>query len=42
VLPAVIEFQNKTGERLIIAGVALVILGVAIAFSKRKSQSMLA
>jgi K(+)-stimulated pyrophosphate-energized sodium pump len=42
VLPAVIEFQNKTGERLIIAGVALVVLAGAVAFSKRKSQSMLA
>jgi K(+)-stimulated pyrophosphate-energized sodium pump len=39
-LPAVISLRNHTAERLIIAGVALVILIGAIAFSKRKTESM--
>ncbi len=39
-LPAVISLRNNTGARLGIAGVALVILGAAIAFSKRKTESM--
>src|SRR5713226_5123321 len=40
ILPAVISLRNNTGARLGIAGVALVILGAAIAFSKRKTESM--
>ena len=40
ILPAVITLRHHTGARLAIAGVALVILLGAIAFSKRKSESM--
>src|SRR5690242_8040498 len=36
ILPAVINLQDNTGARLTIAGVALVVLLGAIAFSKRK------
>jgi K(+)-stimulated pyrophosphate-energized sodium pump len=39
-LPAVISLHPRTGVRLGIAGVALVILAAAIAFSKRKTGSM--
>jgi K(+)-stimulated pyrophosphate-energized sodium pump len=39
-LPAVISLRHNTGARLGIAAVALVILGAAIAFSKRKTESM--
>jgi len=39
-LPAVISLRNNTGARLAIAAVALVILAAAIAFSKRKTGSM--
>jgi K(+)-stimulated pyrophosphate-energized sodium pump len=39
-LPAVISLRNNTGARLGIAGGALVILAGAIAFSKRKTESM--
>jgi K(+)-stimulated pyrophosphate-energized sodium pump len=39
-LPAVISLHAKRGVRLGIAGVALVILVAAIAFSKRKTESM--
>ena len=39
-LPAVIKLQHNTGARLAIAAVALVVLGGAIAFSKRKTESM--
>jgi K(+)-stimulated pyrophosphate-energized sodium pump len=39
-LPAVISLRNNTGARLGIAAVALIILGAAIAFSKRKTVSM--
>jgi K(+)-stimulated pyrophosphate-energized sodium pump len=39
-LPAVISLRNNTGARLGIAAVALVILAAAIAFSKRKTGSM--
>ena len=39
-LPAVISLRNNTGARLGIAAVALVILAAAIAFSKRKTTSM--
>ncbi|HZQ26594.1 MAG TPA: sodium-translocating pyrophosphatase [Acidimicrobiales bacterium] len=37
ILPAVISLRHNTGARLTIAGVALVVLGGAIAFSKRKT-----
>jgi K(+)-stimulated pyrophosphate-energized sodium pump len=40
VLPAVISLRHHTGDRLAIAGVSLVILLAALAFSKRKSESM--
>ena len=40
ILPAVITLRHHTGERLAIAGVSLVILLVALAFSKRASESM--
>jgi K(+)-stimulated pyrophosphate-energized sodium pump len=40
ILPAVITLRHHTGERLAIAGVSLVILLVALAFSKRSSESM--
>jgi K(+)-stimulated pyrophosphate-energized sodium pump len=39
-LPAVISLRDNTVARLSIAGVALVILAAAIAFSKRKTVSM--
>jgi K(+)-stimulated pyrophosphate-energized sodium pump len=39
-LPAVISLRNNTGARLGIAFGALVILAAAIAFSKRKTESM--
>jgi K(+)-stimulated pyrophosphate-energized sodium pump len=39
-LPAVISLRNNTGARLAIAAVALLILAGAIAFSKRKTESM--
>ncbi len=38
ILPAVITLRHHTGARLAIAGVALVILLAAIAFSKRKTE----
>jgi hypothetical protein len=40
ILPAVISLRDNDGARYAIAGVALVILAVAIAFSKRKVGSM--
>src|SRR5271154_1344432 len=40
ILPAVITLQHHTGARLAIAGVALVILLGALAFSKRGSEAM--
>jgi K(+)-stimulated pyrophosphate-energized sodium pump len=40
ILPAVISLQHHTGARLAIAGVALVILLAALAFSKRGSEAM--
>ena len=40
ILPAVITLRNHTGARLGISGAALVVLLCAIAFSKRKTQSM--
>ena len=40
ILPAVITLQHHTGARLAIAGVALVILLAALAFSKRGSEAM--
>jgi K(+)-stimulated pyrophosphate-energized sodium pump len=39
-LPAVISLRNNTGARLGIAAAALVVLAAAIAFSKRKTESM--
>jgi K(+)-stimulated pyrophosphate-energized sodium pump len=40
ILPAVISLRNNDGARYAIAGIALVVLGVAIAFSKRKTGAM--
>ena len=40
ILPAVISLRHHTGARLAIAGVALVILLAALAFSKRGSEAM--
>jgi len=40
ILPAVITLHSHTGARLGIAGGALVVLLVAIAFSKRKTGAM--
>ncbi|HUD16261.1 MAG TPA: sodium/proton-translocating pyrophosphatase, partial [Acidimicrobiales bacterium] len=40
ILPAIISLRHHTGARLAIAGVSLVVLLVAIAFSKRKTDSM--
>jgi K(+)-stimulated pyrophosphate-energized sodium pump len=40
ILPAVITLRDNTTARLIIAGVSLVVLLIAIAFSKRRSESM--
>jgi K(+)-stimulated pyrophosphate-energized sodium pump len=40
ILPAVITLRNHTGARLAIAGVALVVLLLALAFSKREGQAM--
>jgi K(+)-stimulated pyrophosphate-energized sodium pump len=40
ILPAVINLQDNDAARFSIAGAALVVLGVAIAFSKRKAQIM--
>jgi K(+)-stimulated pyrophosphate-energized sodium pump len=39
-LPAVINLQDNDGVRFTIAGLALVVLAAAIAFSKRKTESM--
>src|SRR5450759_4728326 len=40
ILPAVITLHSHTGARLAIAGGALVVLLISIAFSKRKSEAM--
>ena len=40
ILPAVITLRHHTGARLAIAGVALVILLAALAFSKRAAEAM--
>jgi K(+)-stimulated pyrophosphate-energized sodium pump len=40
ILPAVINLQDNDGARYAIAAAALVVLGIAIAFSKRKAESM--
>jgi K(+)-stimulated pyrophosphate-energized sodium pump len=40
ILPAVIEFQDNDGVRFTVAGISLVILIGAVAFSKRKSGGM--
>jgi len=39
-LPAIIKLQDNDGARFTIAGVALVVLIAAIAFSKRKGEAM--
>jgi K(+)-stimulated pyrophosphate-energized sodium pump len=41
ILPAVITLRHNTSARLAIAGIALVILMSAIAFSKRKTQGLM-
>jgi len=41
-LPAIINLKDNTAARLSIAGVALAILIVAISFSRRKTESMVA
>jgi K(+)-stimulated pyrophosphate-energized sodium pump len=40
VLPAIIQLRDNDGARYAIAGVCLVVLIAAIAFSKRKTQAM--
>jgi K(+)-stimulated pyrophosphate-energized sodium pump len=40
ILPAIIKLQDNDGVRYSIAAAAIVVLGIAIAFSKRKSESM--
>ncbi|HZI37242.1 MAG TPA: sodium-translocating pyrophosphatase, partial [Acidimicrobiia bacterium] len=40
ILPAVISLQDNDGARYAIAGVSLVVLGIAIAFSKRKTGGL--
>ncbi|MEA2452719.1 MAG: K(+)-stimulated pyrophosphate-energized sodium pump, partial [Actinomycetota bacterium] len=40
ILPAVINAQDNDGTRFTIAGVALVVLIIAIAYSKRKGETM--
>jgi K(+)-stimulated pyrophosphate-energized sodium pump len=42
ILPAIINLQDNDGARLTIAGVSLAILIVSIAFSRRKTESMVA
>jgi K(+)-stimulated pyrophosphate-energized sodium pump len=39
-LPAMINLQDNDGARFTIAGIALVVLIAAIAFSKRKAPAM--
>jgi K(+)-stimulated pyrophosphate-energized sodium pump len=39
-LPAIISLQDNDGARYAIAGVALVVLAAAVAFSKRKAEAM--
>jgi K(+)-stimulated pyrophosphate-energized sodium pump len=40
ILPAVITLRHNTGARLAIAGAALVVLLIALAFSKREGEAM--
>ncbi len=40
ILPAVITLRNNSGARFSIAGISLVVLLAAIAFSKRKAEAM--
>ncbi len=40
ILPAVITLRNNTGARLSIAGASLVVLLIALAFSKRAPEAM--
>src|SRR5947208_7702572 len=42
ILPAVISLRNNDGARYSIAGAALVVLVIAVAFSKRKTVDMAA
>ncbi|MGH9157712.1 MAG: sodium-translocating pyrophosphatase, partial [Acidimicrobiales bacterium] len=42
ILPAVINLSDNEGARYVVAGAALVVLGIAIAFSKRKSGGIAA
>ena len=42
ILPAIINLQDNTVARLTIAGISLAILSVSIAFSRRKTVSMVA
>jgi K(+)-stimulated pyrophosphate-energized sodium pump len=41
-LPAIIKYQENDGVRFAIAGISLAILVVAISFSRRKTESMVA
>ncbi|MCU1460187.1 MAG: V-type H(+)-translocating pyrophosphatase [Acidimicrobiales bacterium] len=40
ILPSVISLRNNDGARYAIAGAALVVIGIAVAFSKRKTTAM--
>jgi K(+)-stimulated pyrophosphate-energized sodium pump len=40
ILPAVISLRDNSGARFGIAGAALVVLGISIAFSKRKTEGL--
>jgi K(+)-stimulated pyrophosphate-energized sodium pump len=40
ILPAVINAQDSDGTRFTVAGIALVVLIAAIAYSKRKGETM--
>jgi K(+)-stimulated pyrophosphate-energized sodium pump len=40
ILPAVIHYRDNSGVRFSIAGAAMVVLGIAIAFSKRKTGGL--
>jgi hypothetical protein len=42
ILPAIIKYQENDGVRFTIAGISVAILVVAIMFSRRKTESMVA
>ena len=42
ILPAIIKYQDNDGVRFVISGISLAILVVAISFSRRKTESMVA